>query len=134
MTRKPAGTHVYYRNGYFTFTNNMSYPDIKCNVMAKWCTKEYIGETDKSKTVVPAHFGDSREAPTRAKLVLRAWMLYKVNSCNFVSQRPSRRKIFEDKTAALRAELVALGSEGKPSSGNAHADKLIAAWAPNAIA
>jgi hypothetical protein len=130
IQRKPPGVHVYYTNGYFTFTDNASYPDIKCHVMTKWCTKAYMGDTNKSKTLVPSHFGDSRESPTRTKLVLRAWMLHKAATKDFANGRSSRCKLFAAEAASLRSDIVAMSSEKNMTTSNNHADELIASWAP----
>jgi len=132
--RKAPGTFVYYSNGDFTFTDNVAYPDIKCNVVHRWCTKDGMGEVSKSKTVVPAHFGDSREAPTRAKLVLRSWMLWKVATGDFVNKRASRRRLFAAEAKCLRHDIISMSSEAKPSTGNAAADKLIASCTPQIMA
>ena len=60
LPRAPRGTHVVRSNGYFTFLDNRTYPDVKVQVLPKWSTEEHMGATLKSRTVVPSHFGDSR--------------------------------------------------------------------------
>ena len=132
--RKPAGAHVYYSNGYFTFTDNVSYPDIKCHVVSKWCTRSYMGVHNKSKTLVPSHFGDSRGSPIRAKLVLRAWMLQKFTTNDFASGRAARRKLFNAEVASLRGDIIDMSSEANMTTGNKRADELIFAWAPMVMA
>lgn len=131
--RKPAGTHVYYTNGYFTFIDNAGYNDIKCVCLPRWCGKNHLGGKNRSKTVTPETFGDSRAAPTRARLVLRAWMLWKVNAGGFANKRASRRRVFEYERDRLMADIIALSSAAQPSTGNAAADKLIRQWAPQVM-
>ena len=132
--RKPAGTHVYYTNGYFTFIDNAGYNDIKCVALPRWCGKNHLGDKNRSKTVTPDNFGDSRAAPTRARLVLRAWMLWKANTGDFASKRASRRRVFDAERDRLRADIIALSSAAQPTTGNAAADKAIRQWAPLVLA
>lgn len=131
--RKAAGTHVYESNSYFTFIDNAAYPDIRCQALPRWCGKSHMGERNRSKTVSPAHYGDSRAAPTRARLVLRAWMLWKVRSTGFMQKRASRRRLFEAEAARLRADIIALSCASEPSTGNAAADTAIQQWAPQCM-
>lgn len=134
VPRQPAGTHVVDSNDYFTFVDNRNFRDVKVLVRPRWCTEDALGTTQKSKTVTPSSFGDARESPTRAMLVLRSWMLWKFQARNFVNQRASRRNVFKDELARLRADIVKLSSDAAPSTGHQDADALIREWAPAAIA
>jgi hypothetical protein len=127
---KPKGRNVVYSNGYFTFTNNPDFPDVKVTVVPRWCEAGLLGTSLKSKTVVPGHFGEARSTPTRSLLVLRAWMLQKAKFGNFCDSKSSRRRLFADEARKLRTEIVAMSSEKAPSTGNALADSLIRDWAP----
>ena len=132
--KKAYGTNVHFSNGYFTFTNNSEYPDVKVSVMSRWCKKEHLGTSEMSRTVVPAHFGEPREAPTRSWLVLKAWMLGKARTSDFCNQKATRRRLFAAEARELKAAIIGLSSEAAPSTGNDAADKLVNLWAPDVLA
>ena len=125
----PFGTHVVYSNSYFTFTNNLNYPDIKVTVNPRWCKLEHLGTTLKSKTVVPRHYGDQRETPYISLLVLSAWMLFKAKTNDFCNLRSNSRKLFAEETRKLRAAIVTLSSPFALYIGNVAADVRISEWA-----
>jgi hypothetical protein len=131
--KKPAGTHVVYNNGYFTFVDNPAFPDVKVVVVSRWCTEDNLGAVNKSKTVVPAHFGEDAGARTRAFWVLKAWMLWKASTNDFCNKRSSRRKLFSQEARDLRNAIVGVSSVAKPSTGSSVADKLVAQWAPDVL-
>jgi hypothetical protein len=133
MPKQPNGTYVVYSNGYFTFTDNRDYNDVKVKVLDRWCTKSDMGVSAKSKTVVPAHFDEERTECKRSMWVLRAWMLWKSRTNDFCNQRASRRKLFANENAYLRNDIVAASSATNPTSGNVAADILIRQWAPHVL-
>ena len=102
MPRKAPGTHVVYSNSFFTFTDNPAFPDVKVRVLERWCTKDDMGVSAKSKTVVPAHFGEERSECQRSMWVLKAWMLWKSTTNDFCNLKPRRRRLFAKETLDLR--------------------------------
>lgn len=134
VPRKAPGSNVAYSNGYFTFTDNPEFKDIKVSVVPRWCTRELMGTTEKSKTIIPSNYGDERSNPVRAMLVLRAWMLWKATKNGFCDARSSRRKLFSKETVALRNAIVGMSSSTNPSTGNAAADAMIRTYAPAIMA
>ena len=134
VARKPPGAHVVRSNGYFTFVDNRNFENVKVQILPRWATLEHMGAALKSRTVVPAHFHDAREHPVRAFLVLRAWMLWKSGTNDFRNKRASRRRLFEKEAEALRADIVAMSCEDRPTTGDAYADELIRRWAPEVLA
>ena len=93
-----------------------------------------MGVHNKSKTLVPSHFGDSRGSPIRTKLVLRAWMLHKFTTNEFASGRAARRKLLNAEVASLRADIIAMISDTNMTTSNRRADEMIIAWAPMVMA
>lgn len=132
--RAVPGTHVMYSNGYFTFTNNPAYKDIKVRVVSRWCTKEFLGTTEMSKTIIPENYGDKRSDPARAFLCLQAWMIWKSKKNQFCDGRANRRQLFAEEAAKLRASIVAMSSPEAPTTGNDMADDFIRRHAPGALA
>ena len=133
VSKKAAGTHVVYSNGYFTFSDNRDYPDVKVHAVTRWCTPDHLGSTSMSKTVVPAHFDDARDNCWRSMCVLKAWMLMTSCTNDFANKRASRRNIFSEEAIKLRDDIIARSSALKPTTGNDAADKLIVKWAPNIL-
>lgn len=132
MSKAAAGTHVVYSNGYFTFTDNRNYSDIRVSVLMRWCKPGLLGVSNRSKTIVPAHYGDERNNPVRSFLVLRAWMLHRAHVDGFCDKRASRRKVFAEETERLRADIAKTGNA--VGTGNLAADKQIKLWAPQVLA
>ena len=131
--RKTKGENVHYSNGYVTITNNTSFNDVKISVIPRWCTAEDLGVSDKSKTVVPDHFGDVRENPVRAFIVLRAWMLFKARHNDFCNKRAYRRRLFAEDLKSLKSDVEALSSVKRPTTGNDNADAFIRWWVPGVV-
>jgi hypothetical protein len=131
--RKAHGICVAYSNGYFTFTDNPDYGDVKVRVLERWCKPDLMGVTAKSKTVVPSHFGEDRSAPHRSMLVLKAWMLWKANLKDFCNKRASRRRLFTMETVDLRSAIHSMSCATAPTTGNEAADTLIRQWMPQVM-
>ena len=130
--RAIAGTHTESRDGYFTYTDNRDYPDVKVLVHSKWCTRDMMGKKAKSRTLTPRRYGESRENPVVCMLALRAWAIHRVNAHGFVGKHRSRLAWQEAQVSALRRDIVALGFGGA-ATGYAKLDKLIRGWAPQVL-
>ena len=102
--RAPKGAHVVESNGYFSIIRNPKFTDVKVIMLPRWATDEYMGRTDKSKTL-PIEKFDPIGQPRIAFLVLRSWMLYRVSLHGFVAQKHSRRKWY---TRELERRILAL--------------------------
>ena len=90
----------------------------------------YMGVRRASKTLAPSHVGDNHGSPTRAKLVLRAWVLHKFAMSDFASGRAARRKLFIAEVASLRGYITDMSSEANMTTGNKRACGMIVTWAP----
>ena len=129
--RAPADTHSFWRNDYFVLTDNRNYPNMRMRVQQRWTGPGHFGSQLQSKTLVPAHFGDSRESPDQIVLVLKAWMLHRWlgNEGKFV-QRRSRRVAWERERDALARDVRARGGR---ESLHANALAKIQLWAPSVL-
>ena len=67
-------------NGYFYIADNAGNPDVKILMHKYWpyAPPGGMGLVGRSKTLTPAHYGESREDPARSFVLLRAWMLSRV--------------------------------------------------------
>ena len=90
--RMPKGTHVVSDNRYFTLIDNRNFSDCVMQIKKRWCKEEELGVSNMSKRFVTSKFGDERSEPTRTKLVLRAWMLWRARQNDWCYQRAARRK------------------------------------------
>jgi hypothetical protein len=133
LSKKAYGSCVVYSNGYFTFTDNPDFPDVKVKALEKWCRADCMGTTAKSKTVVPTHFGEDRSAPHRSMIVLKAWMMWKASTNDFCNKRSSRRRLFAKEAIDLKLAISSMSSATAPTTGNEHADNLIKQWMPQVM-
>jgi hypothetical protein len=131
--RARPGAFVVYTNGYFTFSNNPGYSDLKVRVLPVWCKPGLLGTSNMSKAVTPEDVGARKAEPARAMLVLRAWMLSKFRENDFCNGRACRRRLFAQELAEFRKDLLALAAGGPLTSGNVRADELIRGWVPIAF-
>ena len=81
--------------------------------------------------MTPAHFGETREHPTRTWAVLKAWVLFRARLDGWDRRTPERCAVFE----ALARDLV-LYLRNLPGSSTGHevADDRILSWAPDVVA
>ncbi len=130
--RASPGTHVVERNGYWTIINDPKYPDIKVKVHNRWCTPDNCGVKAKSKTIVLWHFGEDSTCPTKCLLVLRSWVLMRLQQNNFMEKKSARRKWLACEAERLRKDILALGVT---SGGTGHelADTMVRQWTPEAL-
>ena len=104
---------------------------MRMRVQQRWTGPAHLGAALASKTLVPAHFGDSREEPDQIVLVLKAWMLHrwKGNAGKFLKRR-SRQVAWERERDALAKDVRARGGRG---SLHANALAKIEMWAPSVL-
>ena len=131
--RKAPGTFTIYSNGYFSFTDNPAYPDIKVLIVPRWRKAGLLGTEAMSKTLVPTHYGDTRENPVRTTLLLKSWMLNRATRHGFCNAKASRRRLFAREAAELRAAVVGMSSVAAPTTGNTYADDIIREWTPHVL-
>ena len=128
VPRAAAHTHSIWSNDYFVLTDNRNYPNLRMRIQQRWTGPHQLGDAGTSKTVVPAHFGDSREKPDQIVLVLKAWMLHRWmgNDGKFMKRR-SRQAAWERERDALAHDVRTRGGRG---SLHANALAKIVMWAP----
>ena len=131
--RARPGDYVVYTNGYFTFSNNPGYSDLKVRVLPVWCKPGLLGTKNMSNAVTPEDVGATKEDAARAMLVLRAWMLHKCRENDFCNGRACRRQLFARELDDFRKDLQPAPDGGSKTSGNAKADALIRGWVPAAL-
>lgn len=128
--RAKPGTHTAWGNGYFTCTNDPAYRDAKIRLRPRWCTAEHLQRGEMSKAYTILTYDDTEDAPTRTYLMLRAWMLWRVQRNGFVGKRMVRRRWFEHEVRSLRQDIANLMVAGG-GTGSAAADVEISRWMPD---
>jgi len=132
LQRKAHGTHTVSTNGYFTYTKDPAYTDVKVKVLPRWCKIEELGTTQMSKTVTIKHYDDDEENPILSLLVLRAWMIHRFQVRGFANAKPSRQSLLQRWVHELRVDIINLGIEGGGTGSDA-ANTKIREWAPQAL-
>ena len=129
--RAAAHTHTAWSNDYFVLTDNRNYKDVRMRVHPRWTGPLHLGSTLALKTLVPAHFGDTRSEPDQIVLVLKAWMLYRWqgNGGRFLERR-SRKEAWERERDALAIDIR---KRGGPAALHANARANIHEWAPEVL-
>jgi hypothetical protein len=128
--RAAMGTYVVRSNGYFTFTNNLAWPDVKVSIMRRWCITTELGTSNMSKTVTCANYGELSTNRARSFAVLTAWMLHRVKQSGWVTRRAARRRLFAQELESLERNLRRIPSSTVLGTGNALADKHIQLYCP----
>ena len=107
LARMPAGTHVAWRNDYFVLIDNRNYQDCVLRIHDKWASDEYLGTQLKAKCLRPNRFQEPRAAPEVTYLVLKAWMLWRMEwrDCKFLKGCAARLETWLREARALRHQV-----------------------------
>ena len=89
-----------------------------------------MGDRLKSKTLTPAHYGETRENPERSWLLLRAWMLWRVGANGWVSADRGRIRHFAEEALVLERRIKGMSGPGSLLC-NPKAVALLQTWAPD---
>ena len=81
-------TWTFYRNTFFTFSQNPAYDDVKVRAHPTWCKPGLLEIYNMSKAVRFKDTGETIACYERAFAVARAWMLHKVATTNESTQLP----------------------------------------------
>ncbi|CAK0833528.1 unnamed protein product [Prorocentrum cordatum] len=89
---------------------------------------------NRSKTLTPAHYGESRANPVRSIITLRSWMRRRAGANGWSAAHPGRAREFAEEAARLQREIQDLQPQAGGLLGNAKADALIRQWVPGIVA
>ena len=112
VARAPAGTHIAWGNEYFKLVDNRNYPDCLMRVADRWLGAEHLGGHRRAKCVRPSRYGETRNAPEVTYLVLKAWMLWRMewNGCQFLQGSRARLEAWLREARALRHQISRIGA------------------------
>jgi len=137
LPRHAAGTWVVWSHTWVYVTKTPGYRDVKCCVRGPLRNAETgLGLRWLSKTLTPEHFDESWEDPRRSLLLLRSWVVWRVQQNGWADARPCRRRELARLQKNLEDDLrLALGEAGatRPLFGCRKAHALFAAWVPTIV-
>ena len=117
-------------NNYFYILDNEGHADVKVRMYDSWATDARMDPTAMSRTLTPAHYGETRANPQRSMALLRAWVLWRARRDGWATQRVGRARHFEHDAQALEKEVRSI-----PGAllGNAAADERLREWVPDIV-
>ena len=134
--RHPPGTWTTWDSSWFYITKTKGFTDVKCWIKAPLRRGEHgMGAKQMSKTLTPAHYGDSWENPWRSMLLLQAWAVYRSGLNGWADKRPARVRERALLRSRLEKELrTAHGDAAAPLLGSQKAHDRLREWVPDLVA
>ena len=116
---------------YYYIADNRHTKEQDCKILIKheFTTDACFGNSDKSKTRTPRHFGESHDNPVRTMLLLRVWAFQRCSSTPFVQSEGVRQRDFRSEEARLEREVANLHAKDK-LLGDESASAQFVAWLP----
>ncbi|CAK0870746.1 unnamed protein product [Prorocentrum cordatum] len=123
-------------NGFFYIPDNTGNPDVKIVMHEGWSHPPPggMGDKNRSKTLTPAHYGESRDDPVRSVIVLRCWMLWRAGSNGWSAAHPGRARDFAEEAGRLQREIQDLQPLAGGLLGHPRADARLREWVPDIVA
>ena len=123
-------------NGFFYVPDNTGNDDVNIVMHGGWSHPPPggMGDKDRSKTLTPAHYGESRANPARSFIMLRSWMLWRAGANGWSAAHPGRAREFGEEAVRLQREIQDLQPQLGGLLGNPKADALIRQWVPGIVA
>ena len=87
-----------------------------------------------SKTLTPAHFGETRENPERSYFLLRAWMVWRARQHGFATADAARKRLFDDEALRLERDVRRFQPQADGLLGHTQATHLFMSWVPDVAA
>ncbi len=123
-------------NGYFYSADNGGEPDVKI-CMHSYSSHEPpagMGAAGRSKTLTPAHYGESKDNSVRSFLLLRAWMLWRVRHRGWATSERGRAREFAEEATYLKNKIAALNPRPRGMLlGTDKADTMLICWVPDIV-
>lgn len=124
-------------NPYFYIVNNTGIDEsVKICMHSCWSHEPPggMGSKQRSKTLTPRHYGETRDDSTRSMLLLRAWMLWRARWNGWSSGDVGRMRQFQEDAAILEHDVRRLQPTVGGLLGDARADDLFRSWVPDVVA
>ena len=94
-----------------------------------------MGKTIRQKAVTPAHFGDAPGGLARAKIVLRAWGVWRSRRSGWATATPGRQRQLDKDLLSLESDIRAFDglAPSEPLLGSALAHQRLVQWVPDLV-
>ena len=99
----------------------------------QWARDEERGRNLMSRTLTPAHYGETVESHPRTYALLRAWAIQRSRQGGWVDRRPGRGRVLAKEEDELVDHVVGVGAT-IGLLGCARVDALFETWAPTLVA
>ena len=139
--RGPRGHRKHlYDNNYFYIIDNEGNADVKdVNILIHrhWTSEPPLGlgrANTCSRTLTPAHYGETRLNPVRSFLLLRAWMIWRATQDGWAARAPGRSRIFVDEAVRLERDIRRIQPQPDGILGHRDATRKLEAWVPDIVA
>jgi hypothetical protein len=134
--RNPAGTWKVWENPWFVITDNPGSSQVEVRMKTRWAVSDHMGTFARSRSVTPSQFGDSRDQPARAILILRAWAIWRPGVNGWVMASPGRQRQLDSDIRELEEQIRSLAGPppSRPLLGSEIAHGLLVQWVPNMVA
>ena len=130
--RVPVGIVCTWRGAYFYMTKGDRHKGMKVRMCVQWARDSEMGRTFMSRTLTPAHFGETVESHPRTYALLRAWAIHRARQGGWADRRHGRGRVLAKEEDELVDHVIGIGATAG-LLGCARGDALLEAWAPDVV-
>jgi len=117
-------------NGYFLMKSHEL--QMVMEIHPRWLHEDELGRSPTMSKSIALHTVDCGEDRTRAILLVKAWMLWRVrNVAGWVESSEGRKRLFTEEAEQLRQDLQRFQPQRDGLMGHAAATKWFREWAPD---
>ena len=129
--RHAPGTWTTWESLWFYMTQTPGWLDLKIHLKGPLRNVSTgMGTEEMSKTMSPHLVGEQLDSPIRAKLLLRAWAVWRAKRHGWAAQRSCRMREVERQLEALERDISVVPGR---LLGHAHADAQLKKWVPDLV-
>ena len=130
-SKKRKGELVLWSDGlYFTISMEPVRKSVNVRIQNRWLSTDEMGRKSQSKSLTPAHFGESFDSPDVACILLRAWALWRANLDGWASQFKCREEHFAKVSRDIVNDAKKLNADAQKLLTKKAVSKKLRTWAP----
>ena len=115
---------------YFTMSMLPTTKSVVVKMRSRWLSKDEMGRKSQSKSLTPAHFGESFDSPDVACILLRAWALWRANLDGWASQLKCREEHFAKVSRDIVNDAKELNADAQKLLTKEAVSNKLRTWAP----
>ena len=134
--RHASGTWKVWEDLWFYMTETPGFTDIKMHMKTPFRTPEQMGRFQMSKALSPHHYGETLANPVKTRLLLRAWVIYRVRMNGWAEARPGRGRHVASMMASVRDRIRSADTRERPRMPlleHPAAHKWLEKWVPDVV-